>query len=58
MNEQELRELLKLQRGIVHFIERCLRSEEEKNIERTQRQLEAQGIIVSQEELIENEFDI
>lgn len=51
MNEQELRELLKLIRGVEHFIERCLRSEQEKNEERTKKVLEAQGIdIVSDEE--------
>lgn len=51
MNEHELRELLKLIRGVEHFIERCLRSEQEKNEERTKKVLEAQGIdIVSDEE--------
>lgn len=48
MNEQELRELLKLIRGVEHFIERCLRTEQEKNEERTRKHLEAQGITVTQ----------
>jgi hypothetical protein len=44
MNESELRELLKLQRGIVHYIERCLKTEKEKNEERIKKQLESTGI--------------
>jgi hypothetical protein len=44
MTEQELRELLKLIRGVEHFIERCLKSEQEKNELRMQEQLKASGI--------------
>lgn len=47
MNEQELRDLLKLQRSIVHFIERCLRTEQEKNEDRVKKQLEATGIEIT-----------
>jgi len=50
MNEQELRELLKLIRGIEHFIERCLRTEKEKNEERLKKQLENSGINITEEE--------
>lgn len=44
MTEMELRELLKLIRGVEHYIEKCLRSEQEKNEERAKKHLEAQGI--------------
>ena len=37
MNEQEVRELLKLVRGIEHFLERCLKT-------MTEKQLKSQGI--------------
>jgi hypothetical protein len=49
MNEQELRELLKLIRSVEHFIERCLRTEQEKNEERLKQQLSEQGIIFQEE---------
>ena len=59
MNEQELRELLKLVRGVAHYIERCLKTEQEKNDERMKKQVEAQGIRVldiSEDEAAEFEF--
>lgn len=43
MNEQELKELLTLVRGIEHFILRCL-----KTIENT-RSLEAQGVVIEED---------
>lgn len=55
MNEQELRELLTLVRGIEHFIVRCL-----KTLENT-RSLESQGVVITpgedwEEECTEFEF--
>jgi hypothetical protein len=47
VNETELRELLKLIRGVEHYIERCLRTEQEKNEERLAKQLAASGIEVT-----------
>ena len=49
MNEQELRELLKLIRSVEHFIEKCLRTEQEKNEDRVKQQLENSGITVTTE---------
>lgn len=44
MTETELRDLLKLVRGIEHYIERCLRTEQEKNEDRVKKQLENSGV--------------
>ncbi len=49
MNEQELREFIKLLKSAVHFAERCLKTEEQKNLEKTQAHLEAQGVKVTED---------
>jgi len=49
MNEQELRELLTLIRGIEHYLERCLKTEQEKNEDRLTKHLQAQGVEVTEE---------
>jgi len=54
MTEQELRELLKLIRGVEHFIEKCLRTEQEKNEERLKKQLEAQGIEIDNTDYLDS----
>lgn len=41
MNEQDIRELLKLIRGIEHFLERCLKTI-------TEKQLEEKGVEIVQ----------
>lgn len=56
MNEQDIRELLKLIRGIEHFLERCLKTI-------TEKQLKQQGIEVTDDkydipEVYETEFPI
>lgn len=50
MTETELRELLKLVRSVEHYIEKCLRTEQEKNEERIQNQLEAAGVKVTEDD--------
>jgi hypothetical protein len=47
VTETELRELLKLIRGVEHYIERCLRTEQEKNEDRVKQQLENSGVTVT-----------
>jgi hypothetical protein len=47
MNEFEVRELLHLLKGVVTYIERCLRTEQEKNEERLKKQLENSGVTVT-----------
>lgn len=48
MNESELRELLKLIRGVEHYIEKCLRTEQEKNEDRVKKQLKNAGVSVTE----------
>lgn len=43
MNEQEVRELLKLIRNVEHYLERCLK------VHDTRQQLEKQGVVVNDE---------
>jgi hypothetical protein len=49
MNETELREMIKLLKGVVHYMERCLKSEKEKNEERLKKQLENSGVSITDE---------
>ncbi len=60
MNETEIRELLKLIRGIEHYLERALRTEQEKNEGRLKEQLTAQGIEIDETDKTEdwNEFPL
>jgi len=60
MTETELRELLKLVRGVEHYLEKCLRTESEKNEERIKKQLDAAGIKYSNDEesSISEEFEL
>lgn len=46
ISENELRDILKIQRQLVRVLENALKSEQEKNEERLKRQLEASGIDV------------
>ena len=52
MTETELRELLKLVRGVEHYIERCLKTEKEKNEDRIKQQLENAGIEIDYDETV------
>lgn len=55
MNEHELRELLKLVRGIEHYIEKCLKTEQEKNEDRLKVHLaNAKAQIEEELELVPN----
>lgn len=48
MNEHELRELLKLIRGVEHYIEKCLKTEQEKNEDRLKEHLANTGVAVNE----------
>jgi hypothetical protein len=54
MNEQETRELLQLMRGVAGYVERCLKTEKEKNEERLKKQLEAVGVEITKEDLLKD----
>jgi len=60
MNEQELRDILKIVRQLEHYIERCLRTEKEKNEERIKKQLEGTRVLVydSEEEYVDSTTEI
>jgi N-glycosylase/DNA lyase len=60
MNEQELRDILKIVRQLEHYIERCLRTEKEKNEERIKKQLEGTRVLVydSEEEYVDSATEI
>jgi hypothetical protein len=58
MTETELRELLKLVRAVEHYIEKCLRTEREKNEDRIRNQLDAAGVRVTNGSPVSEEFEL